>query len=262
MERIILGFAALVIAVTMAVGLGQDSTYAAAHVELVSNGSFESGDFTDWSATVSAEPLRPWAVSGVGFGGDFELDQTSPQDGDFVAWNGFDGVGPLDFVLEQTVLIPAGHFATIEWTDRIQWNFGPGGLFASEARIYDVLIIDPDTNAILEVLYTFSTGIQSDAVTGDTGWLTHSADLSAYSGSSVELRFVEHIPQIYTGPAQFEIDGVSILATPATKAKAAILEQSGVPDKGISDAPGLHKEFNPNSKAAANAHRGHVTVLK
>ena len=259
MKRKFLGFAALVIAVTAMVGLGQDSTYAAAPVELVSNGSFESGDFTDWSATVSGGPFRPWAVSGAGSGGGFGMDGTSPQDGDFVAWNGFDGGGPLDFTLEQSVSVPSEHLATIEWTDRIQWNFNLGRM-ASEARIYDVLIIDPDTNAILEVLYTFSTGTQSDAVTGDTGWLTHSADLSAYSGSTVVLRFVEYIPQARTGPAQFEIDGVSILASLATK--AAILEHSGVPGKGISDAPGLQKLFNPNSKAAANAHRGHVTVLK
>ena len=36
-------------------------------------------------------PFRQWAVAGAGQGGGFGMLQTQPQDGSFVAWNGFDG---------------------------------------------------------------------------------------------------------------------------------------------------------------------------
>ena len=39
----------------------------------------------------------------------------------------------------------------------------------------------------------------------------------------------------------------------ATKTKAEILKQNGVPGKGIDRAPGLQKPFNPNSSAAEHA---------
>ena len=35
--------------------------------------------------------------------------------------------------------------------------------------------------------------------------------------------------------------------------KADVLGNSGVPGKGLSTAPGLQKEFNPNSRAAEHA---------
>lgn len=46
--------------------------------------------------------------------------------------------------------------------------------------------------------------------TGDTGWQTHSADLSAHTGSTVRLRFREEIPNVFTGPAQIEFDAISL----------------------------------------------------
>ncbi len=41
----------------------------------------------------------------------------------------------------------------------------------------------------------------------------------------------------------------------ATKTKAEILKQNGVPGKGIDKAPGLQKPFNPNSNAAEHARK-------
>jgi hypothetical protein len=182
---------------------------AVAPSELLVNGSFETGDFTGWTTVTTGGPFRPWAVTGGGQGGGFGMLQTQPQDGAFVAWNGFDGGGPMEFQMFQDVTIAAGATATLEWMDRVQWNFGFGGP-ATIPRLYDVEIRDPGTNALLQNVFSFSTGIQATNPTGNTNWQTHSVDVSAFAGQTVRLFFREQIPQSGTGPAQIEFDAVSL----------------------------------------------------
>jgi hypothetical protein len=181
--------------------------------ERIENGSFESGDFAAWTEAVTGAAFIPWTVSGAGLGAGFGMATTAPQDGSFVAWNGFDGDGPMEFTLFQDLEVPDGmSSAVLQWQDRIQWNFTLGGT-ATLPRLYDVELRDPVTNAVLETLFSFSTGPQSTNPTGDTGWQTHTADLSAHAGSLVRLFFREQIPQSFTGPAQLEIDGVGFSAS-------------------------------------------------
>ncbi|MHC5112441.1 MAG: PA14 domain-containing protein, partial [Planctomycetota bacterium] len=179
---------------------------AVAPNELLVNGSFETGNFLGWTTVTTGSPWRPWNVSGSGQGGGFGMLQTQPQDGAFVAWNGFDGLGPMEFQMFQDVTIPAGSNATLSWMDRVQWNysFGPVTL----PRLYDVEIRDPGTNAILQTAFSFSTGTSPGI--GNTNWQTHSVDVSAFAGQSVRLFFRQQIPEAFTGPGQVEIDAVSL----------------------------------------------------
>jgi hypothetical protein len=55
-----------------------------------------------------------------------------------------------------------------------------------------------------------STGPQSSNRTGDTGWQDHKADLSAYTGSTIQLVFLATVPESFTGPGLVEIDAVEI----------------------------------------------------
>ena len=174
------------------------------------NGSFETGDFTGWTTVTTGSPFRPWQVTGGGFGGGFGMLQTLPQDGSFVAWNGFDGAGPMEFQMFQDFAVPSAG-AVLSWMDRIQWNFTLGNT-ATLARLYDVEIRDTTTNAVLSTLFSFSTGTQAVNPTGNTGWQTHSADLSAFAGTTVRLYFREQIPESSTGPGQLEIDGIKLVA--------------------------------------------------
>jgi subtilisin family serine protease len=176
---------------------------------LIANGSFETGDFTGWATTTTGAPFRPWAVSGAGFGGGFGMATTSPQDGSFVAWHGFDGIGPMEFTMTQDVTIPADAAVTLSWMERIQWNFTLGG-FASLPRTHVVEVRNPATNGLLDVLHSFSTGTQATNPEGDTGWMTHSADLSSFAGETVQLVFRQNIPQAFTGPGQIEFDAIRL----------------------------------------------------
>src|SRR5262249_29984993 len=53
-------------------------------------------------------------------------------------------------------------------------------------------------------------GPEATNPTGDTGWLTHTADLTAFAGRQVRLMFREAVPETFSGPGQFELDAVSL----------------------------------------------------
>ena len=61
---------------------------------------------------------------------------------------------------------------------------------------------------VLTTLFTFSTGTAH--VIGNSGWQTHNADVTAFADSTIRLWFQEDIPQSFTGPAQYELDAVSL----------------------------------------------------
>jgi len=179
--------------------------------QLIINGSFETGDFSGWNVSTAAtggegSPFVPWSVTSAGSGGfaGYEILQTSPQHGTHDAWNGFDGAGPMEFRMYQDVSIPNGAALSLSWRDRAQWNFCCG---QTQPRTYQVQLRNPATNAVLTTLYSFST----DVVAGyhDTGWLTHTHNVSAFAGQTVRLFFLETIPETFTGPGQIEFDSIS-----------------------------------------------------
>jgi hypothetical protein len=181
--------------------------------EVVINGSFETGDFSGWTVQTIGVPFVDWMVSQAGAGSGF-LIPTSPQDGLYDAWNGFDGGGPMEFAMYQDVTIPASATTpSLSWQERIQWDFVLTST-ATLPRTYDVQIVDPATSTVLETLYSFSTGIEH--IIGDTGWQTHVADLTAYVGQTIRLLFHEFIPESFTGPGQIEFDTIKIEGIPQT----------------------------------------------
>jgi len=190
--------------------------FATAQTELIVNGSFETGNFNGWTITQPSNPFRPWAVTGAGQGGGFpSVNPTSPQVGSFDAWNGFDAgtPTPAQFTMYQDVTIPTNNTAQLTWRDRAQWNMRDFG-GSTQPRLYRVQIRNPTTNAILQTVYSFSA---TQGTAGDTGWLTHTANLNAYAGQTIRIFFFENIPESLTGPAQLEIDAVSLITVLARR---------------------------------------------
>ena len=180
------------------------------------NGSFETGDFQHWIVEVDGQTTRPWQVSGPDVFNSLLLDRTEPQDGDFVAWNGFNGAGAVEFRMYQDLAIPANvPQALLSWQQRLQWAFSDQ---TQLARQFSVELLVPGSNEPLEVLYSFSTGDANiQQMFGDTDWQTQTADLSGYAGQTVRLMFRENVPnESELGRSgQVELDNIRLdLASP------------------------------------------------
>ena len=193
-------------------GLAGDGASAGmrAGSNLIVNGGFETGSFSGWTTNMPVNPFVPWTVSlaGAGF-----LVRTAPPEGLYDAWNGFDGGGPIEFTMYQDVAIPGGTSAVLTWQDRALWNVN------GQPRKLQVQVRDPVSNSILGTVYSFAT----TGINGDTGWQSHSVDLSLYAGLNARICFQENIPESFTGPGQIEFDDISLVAASTSGAHTVVL---------------------------------------
>jgi hypothetical protein len=174
----------------------------------ISNGGFENGEFSPWTTvTGPGDELEPWNVTSgdTGF-----YENGFPFEGEFFAQNGFDGSAGLYYEIYQEVEIhPCSTSAVLSWTERIQWDMVSQG--ATLAKEYVVSLQPSGGGAPLAVLYSLFLLPETSE---DTGYVTHSIDLldvaPGISGQTVRINFYQYIPENFTGPAQFDLDGISL----------------------------------------------------
>ena len=179
-----------------------------AGTDLISNGDFETGDFTDWIPMDIGTPFIPLQVicaSGISAG--FGFDPIDPIDGSCMAYNGFDGDGPGQITLHQEISIPDGKTtALFSWSENIAYDLLSFG--ATLDRMFEVQVQPEGGGAPLAILYSMDA--EAGTIETGTGWVSHTVDISEFAGQTVRLCFVENIPEFFTGPAQIGIDGVSV----------------------------------------------------
>ena len=188
--------------------------------ELIVNGGFETGNFSGWTVSpLGNQGWYRWQVTAAG-GGDGTtgiVQYSSPYQGLRSAWNGFccnTTVNPE--YIYQDVAIPAGAPAVLRWADKIQSDLVTFcNVPQCGTNTYQVQILNPATNAVLSVLYTYNA---TGGAVHNTGWIQHTADLSAFAGQTVRLRFAttynSPISGNYNGPGRAEIDAVSLISGP------------------------------------------------
>lgn len=174
--------------------------------DIILNGSFETGDFADWTVMDLAIPFFPQGVlcnQPLSTFSSF-LDITA-FDGNCFAGNGFDGEGPGQITHHQTVTIPANSTATLNFSYWVAYDLTFG---ATIDRMFEVQLQPVGGGAPLGIPYSFSA--PAGVTELGTGWIPITLDLSAFAGQTVWLCFVETIPENFSGPAQLAIDGVSL----------------------------------------------------
>lgn len=123
----------------------------AATVDLITNGDFETGDFTGWSVsgtfsgtyTINDGTLNPPGPAGVLPPITGSYDAIGHQTGGSVA------------LLQQTISVPYGIYSTsLTWNDRIR-NYAAS--FIDPGQEYRVLILDM-ANTVLQEVYSTNTG--------------------------------------------------------------------------------------------------------
>lgn len=110
-----------------------------------------------------------------------------------------------------------------------------------------------DSNAFWDFPVDFNGLVVSDLAVAPTG-LTIDTNITGWADSraSFTADSVMFDFQGLGGPFDSEWYLTATIAGCSGSTKADILQASGVPGNGIGNAPGLQKEFNPNSEAAEN----------
>jgi hypothetical protein len=183
----------------------------AAPTELISNGSFETGNLTSWSTsglgTVGncANVGRDWNVSSSSSATGCALPG-APVDGAFAAYVMNDGgVTATDYTLSQDFVVPVGlTSASLSWFDSSVSNY------FGESRSLVVELLKGST--LLSTVYTYVVPASDDIDSWDNRLFDVSALLSARQGQTLTLRFSNKIPEVWTGPAGLGLDKVSVMA--------------------------------------------------
>lgn len=190
--------------------------------EVISNGNFETGDFTGWTVGIVptfANGGRPYFVNSNGNGwvvsnSSQGSPSISPASG-YSAFNGFDGgivdgngtaiaEGDLQFFLNQS-FTKSGTVtsATLSFTYDI--NGGPNG----QARVFSVQILN-SSDAVVGTAYSLSVTSSGQNVPLTPVNIAIDSLLNSLPDDTYKLNFSELIPQYYTGPAAFMIDNISL----------------------------------------------------
>jgi MYXO-CTERM domain-containing protein len=177
-------------------------------VDLVQNGSFETGDLTGWTAT---------AVEFSGCASDWMVNQTGntgcigvnpPIDGSWAAYTSFDGNGPVHYRLTQQFHVPdldPTDFlnATLSWFHVVQWDVW------NLPRSFGVRLEDLSGGLLLEAFYQEYSG------TGSSPWTQYNVDvlafLQAHRNENLVLVVDAFVPEAFTGPAGMGLDGVTLI---------------------------------------------------
>lgn len=172
----------------------------------ITNGSFETGDFTGWVTQDLTSPFSALQVGGAGLSTGFGFFSSAPTDGAFAALHGFDGNGPGTIRIGQDISIMAGQ-STLNFDYRAAWDLTTFCGACSETRTFDVNIETAGGGANLANFAILAATPQTTNL--DTGNLMGSIDLSAFSGQTVRVSFDWNIPENFTGPAFFQLDNVT-----------------------------------------------------
>ena len=189
--------------------------------ELITNGSFETGNFTGWTTVNAPSGWYNWQIVTAGFNNTF-VAPAAPQHGSFDAYQGI-ASNPGSFLLWQDIAVPAGT-ASLTWRHRFQLDndtFCNGPSCGTATYAVEILTT---ANALLETLTTLTVGPDSFR---DTGWVQFQRSLNAYAGQTIRVRFRSTVTATYAGPGQLEIDQVSLQSPSILVPTAANVSISG-----------------------------------
>jgi hypothetical protein len=206
-----------IVAATLTLGVGSASA-----ANLMTNGSFETGNFTGWKTTdpndhcgataawtVLKSPSSHWCFSG--FDPDWPTTISAVKGRYFadVVWDGRrrSRDGPDRAMLSQKVSIPQAMRVNLSWWDNTSWDMSRFG--AKFPRVEYLDILNRHGSA---VLHSYKIQTLQPGTEGATDWVSHTLNLSRYAGRRVQIRFRLTIPERFTGPANFALDQVTLRA--------------------------------------------------
>lgn len=185
------------------------SVVQAGPIQLLTNGSFETGNLSGWTTSglgstgTCASAGRDWNVAKVGSATGCSA-VGNPIDGSYAAYVMNDGTAKTTYTLAQTFFVPQGlKEATLSWRDSIVASY------TGQARTFKVDILQGTT--LLGNVFSHNV-VNDNVTTWDARSINVSALLASHQGENLTLRFSNYIPQSWTGGAGLAIDNVSLSA--------------------------------------------------
>lgn len=193
------------------VALSSLTSAYAGPVQLVTNGGFETGDFTSWTAVSNGGSdgcgSNLWVVNNTGTHGCSNIGNivAAPISGTYAAFNTFDG-DIVNYTLSQQITVPGSiTAATLSFMN--EFNMG----YSGDLRTFNVGFYDEAGTTLLGNVFT-----QQPGTNAKQAWTQQTVDvkalLTSHAGNTLTLRFTQIIPQSFTGPAGFGLDNVSLTA--------------------------------------------------
>lgn len=217
----------------LAAVLASSAVHAQA-MELITNGGFETGDFTAWGVTVLPPSNGNLTVESGTAGPLSTLSNAGPSAGSFFALS--DQTGPGTYALTQGFSVVMGITSVILKFDLFANNYAGGS-------IVDPIGLDHTGPANQHVRVDLLTGaagpldtgggvianfyLGSDAGTNPNPWTSYTIDLTglALVGGTYQIRFGEVDNQ---GFFNMGVDNVSITAVPEPQAYLMLLAGLGL----------------------------------
>jgi hypothetical protein len=173
----------------------------------VYNGSFETGDLSEWVTTDLTAPDIPLHVGTAGEDPGYGFFLSAPTDGTYAALHGFGGGTSGTIMLAQDFVVIDQPFLAFDY--RAAWDLSAG----AQDRLFRMRL---QTNGgggtyLTEELLTAPGG----STVYDTGPLSALIDVSPWmSGLFRRISFEWIIPEASTGPAYFQLDNVRLIPEP------------------------------------------------
>lgn len=181
--------------------VGQVTTTAAPGVNLITNGTFETGNLSGWTA--SATGLNGWQVNNGSLDPASPATPLAPISGSFDVFS--DTTTPGTRFLFQSFVVPGtvGR-ATLSWSDRIQ---NLASAFQDPNQEFRVLLTD-SAGTVLQTVYSTNPGDPLLQVGPNSRSFDVTSSLQARVGQTLRLRFEEQDSLFYMNVT---LDNISLV---------------------------------------------------
>lgn len=198
------------------------SAVVSAQTNLITNGGFETGNFTGWTATNAAVPFEAWTTctAGAGYTDSPTPLAAAPQEGLRDACHGVTTSPAGSMLMFQQVTLPTLAQHTLYWKHRYQMNHVTycNSAATCGTATYRVEILNT-SNVLLQTIYTISTPANTST---NTGWQQLTANLNAYTGQTIRIRFITNVTVAFSGPGRLEVDDVILASRATTSAESGL----------------------------------------
>lgn len=177
------------------------------------NGGFETGNLNGWSFSepsnsFSSSVFLHTASQPSQWNNNFGFFTPQTIGGNYSFFTGFDGFGPQQIVLSQNIGTIDSESDAISFYIRGAWDLIHYSANATADRTIVVEIVDNNTQTVVlsEELFVASIGTYM----ADTGLQYVGINFNNLVGTNATLRFIQSIPDPYTGPAMLQIDDIEL----------------------------------------------------